>query len=458
MNKSLNDRIKQMFDNRNFDDVFLEQAVEKQDDSILYDYQQIHMINLLTSLEKSNICLDASNTGTGKTYTTCAIIKKLKMNAIIICPKSILSIWKQTCNSFEIKPLLIINYDAIKSGIPTYLDYSEEKKGDELIEKYKWNIPNNTIIIFDEAHKCKNRHSLNGKILLALKNQINIKKNIKCMLLSATICDKIEHFMNYGYLFGFYDNVKTGKSWLESFMEADKNNTKKKSSIFEFLFPKYGSRMTLDDIGEKMPKNQICVDCYDIDDSNIKKINKLYKQLQKMYENELVAINKARQEIEYCKIPIIIELINKYLEMNKSIVVFVNYLDTLRELQKNIRENISDKISLIEGNQTSEERDKNINLFQKNKNNIILCMMQAGGQSISLHDTTGDKPRVSIISPSYSSIDLIQCLGRIYRTGLKTVAIQKIVYISNTQEEDIANKIKKKIKFLNKINDSDLKI
>ena len=53
-------------------------------------------------------------------------------------------------------------------------------------------------------------------------------------------------------------------------------------------------------------------------------------------------------------------------------------------------------------------------------------MTQAGGTGLSLHDVNGEHPRVSLISPSFSAIDLKQALGRIHRAGAKSPAVQKL--------------------------------
>lgn len=42
------------------------------------------------------------------------------------------------------------------------------------------------IFIFDEAHRCKNSKTINGKII----HNLSIHKNIKILILSATVIDK----------------------------------------------------------------------------------------------------------------------------------------------------------------------------------------------------------------------------------------------------------------------------
>ena len=101
------------------------------------------------------------------------------------------------------------------------------------------------------------------------------------------------------------------------------------------------------------------------------------------------------------KIPLIIDLIEEALDnnINNSIVIFLNYRDTLEQIKTILNENLKRKdISLIIGEQKLKERDKHIEKFQENKNKIMICMVQAGNVGISLHDIHGDNPRISLIS------------------------------------------------------------
>jgi superfamily II DNA or RNA helicase len=108
------------------------------------------------------------------------------------------------------------------------------------------------------------------------------------------------------------------------------------------------------------------------------------------------------------------------------------------------------------GSQESDERQENIDRFQNNEVRMLVSTIQTGKESISLHDISGRFPRVSIISPSYSRIELIQTLGRIFRNGGKSPCLQKIVYCAGTCEEDVANILKKKKETLEMITDDDI--
>jgi hypothetical protein len=84
-------------------------------------------------------------------------------------------------------------------------------------------------------------------------------------------------------------------------------------------------------------------------------------------------------------------------------------------------------------------------------------MIDAGGQSISLHDLIGKHQRVSLISPSYQSIKIKQVFGRTRRAGSKTIPIIKLVYAANTIEEKVCARVQEKIKNIDALMDGDIR-
>jgi superfamily II DNA or RNA helicase len=160
---------------------------------------------------------------------------------------------------------------------------------------------------------------------------------------------------------------------------------------------------------------------------------------------------RSHQKIEILKIPTFVELANDFIHNKFSVVIFVNFTQTLKTLAEMLKTD-----SIIYGEQSYEVRIRIIEEFQENKNKIIICNIKAGGIGISLHDIYGRHPRVSIISPTWNSIELTQALGRIHRAGGKSKSLQRIIYIADTVEEKIAEKLKLKLKNINSINNGDL--
>lgn len=427
----------------------------------LLPYQTLHTINMISAVKDNKVSLDGSYTGTGKTYTTIATCAQLNLIPFIICPKSIINKWKEVLDIFNLDYITVVNYETIrnekmydKTGEIIKCPYITKEE-----KKYVWNFRSykkhrNIIVIFDEVHKCKNHKSLNGQLLLSCIY-------IKTLMLSATLCDKNVDFGIFGLMLGFYKSHRRGKHWIQSIVRDSKNQygTKQNNILHKYLYPDKGSHMTLDDLGEIFPMNQISIDCYTLNESFNSKINEYYNNIKTYYRdgNALEKLTYMRQKIENIKSSIMIELMMEYYEKNRSVVLFVNYVSTHKIITTYL-DSCDIAYEIITGQQNLEERKISIERFQNNELRIIVCMIQAGGTAISLHDLSGIFPRVSIISPSYSSIELIQTLGRIYRAGVKSPCLQKIVYCANTCEENIANILKNKNNFLKTITDDDMNI
>lgn len=414
--------------------------------SVLYREQKDHVCSLVSCLQYKPGAIDGSNTGSGKTYSAIATVRRLGLKPIIICPNVSTSSWKDVCRLFDTEPVSIINYESLnrECSIKGVVEW------DKVIEKFKWIVPNprRCVAIFDEAHKCKSMNSFNGMAL------IEASKKFKTLLLSATICDKPKSFLVYGYVLGFYKSIKSGRRWVDRLYAQEKRELSSKDNILhKFIFPEYGSKMVnkIDDYD-----NEIEVATYPIEKKVSKKIDRSYEKMSKAEKaNRLSLITKLREKVEKSKINIIIREADKYLNEGNSVVIFINYRSNFAKLEEHFN---YQEISKIYGGQTDADRQYQIENFQTNRNKIILIMIQAGGTSISLHDQSGKNPRVSLISPSFSGIELVQALGRIYRCGLNSHVLQKIIYTDTKIEKRLANIIRNKIKFLDDLSKETLSI
>lgn len=416
----------------------------------LFSYQIDHTINISSCILANGYAVDCSDTGTGKTYSSIATCKQLNLRPFIVCPKSIINSWKNVCTYFDVEYLGIVNYETIRNC--KYYNSNMSRIDCPYISKisseYKWKLPKNAILIFDEVHKCANLKTQNGQLLYGSK----MSKLTNILMLSATIVSCLEDFKLFGYILGLYNSLKEGTYYL-----MNVGTMKKLNKILFNNVSMYGSCLRISELGTLFPSNQVSAECYTIDKPNI--INNMYNNLQ----NELKILNnkvsvdirtkilRMRQEIELLKIPVFIELTKDLLINNLSVVIFVNFTKTLEILCSELGTNCC-----VYGQQTLEERENNIKQFMNNDSRIIICNVKSGGYSINLHDEHGGFPRVSLISPSFSSVDLIQAVGRICRAGSKSVAIQKIIFCAGTIEDMIAKNIKRKLECLSQLCDTDL--
>jgi hypothetical protein len=466
--KKLHKRIDDML--KYDDDHFLANISLKQEvsDKLLL-YQFLHVYNIMTALRANGVALDGSDTGTGKTFTTVGVCKQSDYKPGIICPATMISSWRRVCQLFDVIPLFISSYELIKLG----KHYDENMKKvecpylkiieiDEEItarsEKYRWRLPWNSIIIFDEVHKCRNVKSENSQLLLSTKNLHRV------LMLSATLSDNPKSFHVFGYMLGLYKSLRQGNNWINGQILEDKNyigSNKKASAVNRTIYPQRGSRMQITELGDQFPKNQVSADCYDLEPKDLEEVNKhfdklalLEKEIAKKENDDvyiLAEIQKARLKIELLKLQIFKEEAEAYLENGYSVVIFLNYIQSIKELAKKLKTD-----SVITGDVDLEKRRKIVERFQENRSNIIIMTIGIA-EGISLHDEHG-VPRVSLISPTFSSIQLKQALGRICRAGQKTPALQRIIYSSNTCEEAICNTAKEKFKFTSKLNDDPLMV
>lgn len=430
----------------------------------LLSYQIQHVDNLVYSLGRYKRALDSSDTGTGKGYTATASAAVLKLKPLIVCPKSVISSWKQALDHFGMDYYGVTNYELIKNckyytkaGKYERLkcDFIEririkktDKKGKQK-EKfiYKWKLPNDVLLIFDEAHRCKNKKTTNSDVLFTASSGTS---NI--LLLSATISDKPENFELAGYTLGLYQSIRNARSWMQS-AGAEYDNIMQ--GVHDRLYPEYASRMRIRDLGDLFPVNQVLVECYDMD--NAKEIEEQYKIIEDAVEqlkkeesqtDGLGKIVKARQRIEMLKVPTYVDMAKEYLEQGLAVAIFVNFTDSLRAIADQL-----ETTCVIYGQQTMEQRDMNISNFKNDVSHIIICNIRAGGVGISLHDEHGNFPRISIISPSWSAIDIVQALGRVHRAKTKTPVRQRIVFCKGTIEEKICQNVKEKIVNIGSLND-----
>lgn len=431
----------------------------------LLPYQIHHTENLTYSLKTYGRACDVSDTGTGKSYTAIASILSLGYVPFIICPKSILSTWSNVVKHFNGKCYGYSNYETIQNckyyinmnkqskSICPYVDRIVKKKDKDTEYIYSWHkIPDDMVIIYDEVHRCKNSRTINHNILLAL-----LQSECKILMLSATVCDKPENFALCGLALKLYKSIHDYTKWLDKISVGYESSS---HAIHDEIFPEYCSRMRIRDMPKGLfPDNQILAECYDMDCAE--EIQKQYEiiesEVEKLKKKEdssgcaLTRILYARMRIEQLKIPTMLELAKKYLKENLAVVIFVNFTGTLKTIAKELKTNC-----LIYGEQTLEQRNKNISDFNSDASHIIICNMRSGNCGISLGDTVGIFPRISIISPSWSATDIIQALGRIHRANTKTVSRQRILFCKGTIEEQICLNMKEKINNIAQLNDGDM--
>lgn len=404
---------------------------------------------------------------TGKTYSAVAVARELGMRIAVVCPKAVITPWNKIIKKhFGMTPEFVLNYESVKSG--KYKNIGKWVKVSKIStrERFEWTVHKNTLIIFDESHRLKGLNTQNSEIAIAAKQQ-----GYRILCCSATNAINPLELKAVGFILGLY---KRGK-WTAYLRENDcdqgrfgwqfNGDRTVLAKLHGDLFLERGIRLKREDI-PGFPECELIAEAYNIDESSESTIKNLYKEMDRELEllrikskntaeykiNAMVVQMRCLQKAELLKVPLFVDIVEEAIEDGMSVAVFVNFTDTLHALAKRLNTNCL----VWGGNKNQEERDKNIEAFQSDRSRVILLNSAAGGAGVSLHDINGTFPRMSVISPSNSVVTFKQVLGRIHRDGSKSKAVQKIVYVANTEEEDVCDRLQSKLHNLDAINDGDL--
>lgn len=403
-----------------------------------------------------NTC-DTSHTGVGKTVVACQMAKTLDRPVAVICPKAVVPSWEREMNETGVDPVFVLNFEKIRTGKTPFM----KKAGKKIM---RWSLPDNTLVLIDEIHKCKGPYTQNAQLVISL-----IQQGYSVHGMSATAAEDPTEMRGLGYMLGLHSLNKTEKglqSWYSWMMRngCRQNEWGKweliKRSVLPILrnqmYGKNVAKLTVDDFPDSFKNNRVIIET--IEFSNSSKIRSAYAKagitpeiVQQYIENGtvedsehvLVNILRARQLAESFKIPDIVDMAEALVLEGKSVVIFVNFSETVQTLCQNLG------CGRIQGGQSAEDRQNAIDRFQNDEKHVLVVNIAAGGTGISLHDTNGNRQRVSLICPSFSAKNHLQTLGRIHRNGAKSDAIQKILVANKSVEEAVMKAVGKRLTNLN---------
>jgi hypothetical protein len=408
--------------------------------------------------------LDASDTGTGKTYVSLAVFYVLNQSVYVVCPKAVMPSWKRAAQYLGVDVHGIINYELlIRGGHEAQRLKRKTYKGEDE-DYFEWTLPQDVAIIFDECHRLKDPKTLNNKLGVAA-----IVGGYTVMGLSATAADNPLQMKFSGMLTGLFDNPAEFWSWAKRhdvvkgrFGHEYVGGRATLSRIHKAIFPTRGNRLRIADLGEAFPESQICAECYDMNgaadkiDAIYSAMNRELNDLRKKAKTDkdptlpLTVRLRARQQVELLKVPALAQMVEDATEEGMSVAVFVNFNETLDALMKKLKTDC-----VIRGGQSAETREDNIQAFQRDEEQVIIANIRAGGVGVSLHGTPQARMRLAIICPTDSGQDLKQALGRVWRAnGAKS--IQRIFFAADTVEETVCDNVRAKIARIDTLNDGDL--
>jgi superfamily II DNA or RNA helicase len=477
--------------------------IQQFDTSLLLEPQKDHAIKLADSIFYNGVAWDGSETGTGKSYVGAAIARNFDGPIVVVGPKQILRKWREILHSFGKDAVVYINFEKLCRGGTPWLKYRKVAKKpadkvmaetstkkfrrfhpDEKAAKYFNAVlyfPAGALVIVDESHRCKGINSLQAGFLMSLKRQ-----GYKVLMLSATqACSPLD-MRAFGYVVNLIPTPEmkeykrfcldsgaeeTGHYGAMTFNDGDDKARRKMASVHHHLFDfsKIGSRLTRDEMGDLFPENEVIAEAYDMGENSVRiqhafetmemEIARFEKSTSNYQAHIFAEIMKMRRRVELLKIPTLVEMAEDLVDEGKSVIVFVNFTETIEtikerlELSRRFRDN--NLIGLIYGGRTQRQRDFDIDELQADRRRVMLVNLLCA-ESIGLHDITGRYPRATLVNPSFSAIKVLQAMGRAHRQGGMSKVYQRFVFADHTYENRICERLSGRLDNLELLNDGDL--
>lgn len=435
----------------------------------LYDWQAPWADAAVRSLTKNRVFVLAACTGAGKTPVACETMARMRRPAMVIVPKVSITQWNRWIDrtpGCREHVVLVTNPEQLnrKSGFPYY---------DRVV---RWHgVPDDLLVVWDEVH-----HGCSGVESRLTEACAWLKRLPKSSLLalSATVADNPLKLRALGFWMGFWPHftvlnefyawcrahgcgrrpqrVRGRTQWVFDFTKSKREGARWMAQIRSEMGERFLS-VTPEEI-PGFPDQVLDVVRVDLDARDRREVDEVYSKfppnIARLSEDELVALGQLQQRAELLKARALAELVVRDVSDGMSVVVMVNYRNTVAELASLLDAEGVRHVEIL-GQMKDAERQANIDAFQANEVHVCLATLKAAGVSLSLHDERHERRRASYISPGYDASDVIQALGRIRRTG-GTTAFQHFVFTANTVEERVADAVERKLGNIEALNRGDL--
>jgi len=441
---------------------------------------------LTDKLRTNQGALLQGGTGTGKTYIVAQTLRNIlpelvkdetlgkgPVPILWIAPAATIVQTQRVLKAYELAgKVLVMSYSALTSpktgGTMFYATKTEVVWGQEHIV-YKWSelmLPR--LVVFDECQALKNDGSSRTNIARGLPD-----KSVKRLFISATpyqrVCEARTVMVGVGMRSRY--NVLpltegTAPSVLRSL--ATYGNTAAYSprameKIKDVMGP---YTVALKNIRFKYKARTECVLIDFRNDKERESYNRAYEEyLEYLYKlrgqtghgivaARLVAMMKFRQKAEEIRSPLVAARARNAVMEGSQAIIASNFKGMLRGVWLALTKTYGideDKIGYVTGGQTPEARQRSVDAFQRGEKDYMLLTVAAGGVGISLHhDNENARPRHIILPPTWSAIDLIQCVGRSHRITSMSNTLQEVLWYRNTIEERVAAVVENKVRCINK--------
>jgi superfamily II DNA or RNA helicase len=412
----------------------------------LYAYQRPCVAETCALLERRQTVLNASDPGVGKTVMTCVVARRMGLRLFIVSPKGVIEPWFTTAEMTGATLLGVVNYESAKNmkfyttreefftqhkTICPYIERVDEKT-------YRWLLPPRTLLVFDEAHRGKNRHT---GVQFLMEGAKQLDPMCKMLLLSATITDRITNFHPTAYLLGVAQWAPAAyRMWLNHIRQDGETDSMALNRVLFTGPAKCAVRVRVSDIqndpatADLFKRAHIHAQTFEMSaevneeiERNHAEIAEAMDAMRAKYVPErddtpFTRVTRARQRNELLKCARMALEIRQDLMNDKCVLVGVNYRETAQRLFELIDPFVQADhhsfVTFIHGGQSPAERQYQIDSFRNDKSRVMIANVASAGEGLSLDDRViGRYARKGYLLPPWSSILTKQFIFRLLRAG-----------------------------------------
>ena len=439
----------------------------------LYPPQKQAVEKLAAALRRYPAALNASATGTGKTVMGLALSSELGRVPLVVAPLAAHATWAYWSREMGIGAASVVNPESLRTGKTPWVAVKVEGKQ----RSYRWNLLDGRdgrpghLVLWDEMHRG----------LMGIDTQIGrmaatlVPQKIPLLLMSATPFASPLNMRSSGYALGlhgyslnsFYDFCRRHGCRASHFHRGLEFNAESRLAkehlrrINEFLQDRM-VRLTVKDLGEFFGENVVEPTLVKLEERDRAEIEATYAEMdaevkKRKHANPLVEMLRARQRAELLSVPAVADMVEDSVNEGSSVFVAQSFKDSVFNLAAALDARNVESV-IVTGDVHPDQRAAAVDAFQADRARVLIGTIGAGGMSISLHRTRPEqRPRTSIIRPTYKADELIQATGRIYRAGMMIeTVVQRIVLCAGTVEEQVYRRLMAKCRNIQTLTDADL--
>jgi len=417
----------------------------------LYNYQRVGVKFIDRA---GGRCLIADAPGLGKTAQAIAYAQLHKLKTLIVCPLSVVVNWQREIKKFTGKDSTIWDskyYDGNLKNQFHITHYDAVAKNNHFLRDQGFDL-----LVCDEATYLKNRQTIRAKSILGSwkerRKYPGIKTKYTIFLTGTPVMSRpIEAFSLLNFLDkerfnNFYHFVERYGGWKG---EAPRNLQDLHDRTKDLVI-----RRKKDQVLKELPKKQRNDLYVELTKAEKKEYQQLLKEVFGQWKlsgkPSVTHMPKLQGFLIQKKIPRLMEMIDEFMDNDRSILIFSNYLDPLRFLSDHYKE----KAALLTGDMNRNQRQESIDRLVNGEAKIGCFSLLAAGMGIDGLQKVIDT--VVFLSLDWVPANHEQAEDRTHRIGQTNQVQAYYMLCEDTIDEYMRDILKEKQKVADLVVDGEL--